>query len=109
MYKYDVIILPMAEEDIVRNTDYIALDKQSPETALALGRGFRKTIESLKFHPNRHELDDDLILANHGVRKLYYKNYKIFYIVMESAKKVYILGVLHMLVDSKALLLRRIK
>ena len=41
------LLLPLAEEDIIRNTDYIAFDKKSPETALALARGFRKEIASL--------------------------------------------------------------
>jgi plasmid stabilization system protein ParE len=109
MQRYKVITLPMAEEDILSNTDYIAFDKKSPGTALELGYGFRKTIETLSTYPYRHELDDDQILADYGVRKIYYKNYKIFYVVKKEAKMVYILGVLHMLVDSKSLLLRRIK
>ena len=58
-------------------------------------------------NPNRHELDEDEQLAVHGVRRHYYKNYKIYYKVSETNKTVYILGVLHMLVDSRAVLLRR--
>jgi len=108
MHKYEVITLPMAEEDMLRNTDYIAYEKLSPETTIELGRGFRKAIGTLQAYPFRHELDEDEILASHGVRKLYYKSYKIFYSVSEYDNKVYILGVLHMLVDSKALLLRRL-
>lgn len=44
MQMYDVIILPKAEEDILNNTDYIAFEKKSPETALRLAAGFRNTI-----------------------------------------------------------------
>lgn len=62
MHKYQIIMLPMAEEDIVRNTDYIAYDKKSPETALKLSRGFRKAISKLDHNPSRHELDDYVYL-----------------------------------------------
>ena len=106
MYKYHVETLPLAEEDIIRNTDYIAFDKKSPDTALALARGFRKEIANLANSPQRHECDEDEELANYGVRKHYYKNFKIYYLIDEQESVVYILRVLHMLVDSKALLLR---
>lgn len=34
MRMYEVMILPLAEEDIINNTDYIAFEKKAPETAL---------------------------------------------------------------------------
>jgi len=40
----------MAEEDILRNTDYIAYDKKSPDTALQLSRGFCKGIQNRVVH-----------------------------------------------------------
>ena len=79
MPKYEVIILPLAEDDIVRNTDYIYYDKKSPNTARMLLSGFRKAVGELAFMPEMHELD-------------------------EEKGKVFVLRVLHMLVDSKALL-----
>ena len=109
MRKYQIIILPMAEDDIVRNTDYIAYDKKSPDTALKLIRGFRNAISKLEYNPNLHELDEDEELAYFGVRKHYYKNYKIYYLVSEMESVVYILGVLNMRVDSRAIILRRIE
>ena len=102
---YNVIVLPMAEEDIVDNTDYIAFEKKSPETALRLAMGFRDTIAKLEFMPEQHELDEDEELAIHGVRKCYYKNYKIFYYIDMEKTTVYVLRVLHMLVNAKPLLL----
>ena len=44
MRMYSVIVLPMAEEDIISNTDYIAFEKKAPETALQLAIGFRNAI-----------------------------------------------------------------
>lgn len=37
---YKVMMRPFAEEDIRNNTDYIAFDKKTPETALKLAMGF---------------------------------------------------------------------
>ena len=54
--------------------------------------------------PERNELDEDELLAKLGVRKDYYRNYKIYYVI--DADTIYIVRILHMLVDSKAWLYR---
>ena len=41
---YKVMMLPLAENDIEDNTDYIVYEKKEPETALKLAMGFRNTI-----------------------------------------------------------------
>lgn len=51
MQMYKVMMLPMPEEDIMNNTDYIAFEKKAPETALELAMGFRYTIARLEFMP----------------------------------------------------------
>ena len=103
---YDVIILPLAEEDIINNTDYIAFEKRAPETALQLAMGMRNTIAKLEFMPEKHELDEDEELAAMGIHKCYYKNYKIFFYINKEKQAVYVLRVLHMLVNAKPLLLK---
>ena len=70
MQMYKVMMLPMAEEDIMNNTDYIAFEKKASETALELAMGFRNTIAKLEFMPKQHELDEDeelhlLMVDNH--------------------------------------------
>lgn len=102
---YKVQILPKAEEDICANTDYIAFVKKAPETALQLARGFYKTIAKLEYMPKVFEIDEDKELAAKGIRKCYYKNYKIYFYIDETAKEVYVLRVLHMLVDAKSKLI----
>jgi len=102
---YDVSILPLAEHDIARNTDYIFYEKESPETAKKLLAGFQSTIRRLEQFPESHELDEDEDLAAMEIRKCYYKNYKIFFYVNGEKQTVYVLRVLHMLVDAKSLLL----
>ena len=106
MTKYKVITLPLAEEDIADQTDYIAFELKSSETAVNMVKGFRKTINSLSLFPQSHELDEDEELAGYGIRKTYYKNYKIYFMIDERERTVYILRVFHMLVDSKEKILR---
>ena len=49
-------------------------------------------------------MDEDELLARWGVRKDYYRNYKIYYVI--EGDTIYIVRILHMLVDSKAWLYR---
>ena len=107
MRMYKVLILPLGEEDIMNNTDYIAFEKKAPETALELAMGFRNTIAKIEFMPKQHELDEDEDeeLAAREIRKCYYKNYKIYFFIDERSSTVYVLRVLHMLVNAKPLLL----
>ncbi len=104
--EYKVVTLPLAEEDIADQTDYIAFELKSPETAVNMVRGFRKAINSLSLFPQSHELDEDEELAGYGIRKTYHKNYKIYFLIDEREQTVYILRVFHMLVDSREKILR---
>lgn len=105
MRMYNVQILPLAEEDIVNNTDYIAFEKNAPDTALELAIGFRNCIAKLEFMPEQHEVDEDEELAALGIRKCYYKSYKIFFYINNESNTVFVLRVLHMLVNAKPILL----
>lgn len=106
MKEYRVVTLPLAEANIADQTDYIALELKSPETALNMVKGFRKVISSLSLFPQSHELDEDEELAAYGIRKTYYKNYKIYFLIDGKEQTVYILRVFHMLVDSREKILR---
>ena len=105
MQMYKVMMLPRAEDDIVNNTDYIAFKKKAPETALNLAMGFYNTIAKLEFMPKQYELDEDEELAALEIRKCYFKNYMIYVFIDERISTVYVLRVLHMLVNAKPLLL----
>lgn len=98
--------MPLAERDIVDQTDYIAFELKSPETAIKMVNGFRKTINNLCIFPQRHEFDEDEELAKYKIRKTYYKNYKIYLVVDEDEHIVYVLRVLYMLVESKRRVLK---
>lgn len=84
--------------------DYIAYELKNPSAAENTVSGIRAKINSLVNFPERNELDEDELLAGLGVRKDYYRNYKIYYVIEEDT--IYIVRILHMLVDSKAWLYR---
>ena len=50
-------------------------------------------------------MDEDEELAAREIRKCYYKNYQIYFFIDERIRTVYVLRVLHMLVNAKPLLL----
>lgn len=97
-------ITNLAERDLENVGDYIAYELKNPSAAEDIVKGIRKQINALTDFPERNELDEDVLLAELGVRKDYFKNYKIYYIILEDA--IYIVRILHMLVDSRAWLYR---
>lgn len=104
MMQYRIEITNLAEEDLENTGDYIAYELKNPTAAVNTVNGIRKQINSLVNFPERNELDEDEVLAELGVRKDYYRNYKIYYIIDKDT--IYIVRILHMLVDSRAWLYR---
>ena len=66
-------------------------------------------INNLRYLPESHELDDDPVLAKQGIHKIYFKEYKIFFIIDHITNTVYVIRILHMLVDSKSQLYRTLR
>lgn len=104
MKQYQIEITELAEQDLENAGDYIAYELKNPTAAQNAVKGIRAQIDSLSNFPERNELDEDELLATLGVRKDYYRNYKIYYVI--DADTIYIVRILHMLVDSKAWLYR---
>lgn len=102
--QYRIEIANLAEEDLENAGDYIAYELKNPTAAVNTVNGIRKQIDSLADFPERNELDEDEVLAELGVRKDYYRNYKIYYLIDKDT--IYIIRILHMLVDSRAWLYR---
>jgi plasmid stabilization system protein ParE len=96
----------LAEEDLENAGDYIAFELLNPSAAENTVKGIREQANKLRDFPERHELDDDPVLAELGVHKTYYKEYKIFYTIDHEASKIHIVRILHMRVDSRAWLYR---
>lgn len=100
MRQYQIRITELAEEDLENAGDYIANELKNPSAAENTVSGIRAKINSLVDFSERNELDEDELLAGLGVRKDYYRNYKIYYVIEEDT--IYIVRILYMLVDSKA-------
>ena len=104
MKQYRIEITELAEQDLENAGDYIAYELKNPTAAENTIKGIRTQINSLSSFPERNELDEDEVLAELGVRKDYYRDYKIYYVI--NANTIYIVRILHMLVDSRAWLYR---
>lgn len=99
MKHYRIEITELAEQDLENASDYIAYTLKNPSAAINTVKGIRTQIKSLANFPERNELDEDEFLAQLGVCKEYYKKYKIYYIT--DSDTIYIVRILHMLVNSK--------
>jgi len=83
------------------HADYIAFELKSPETALQMVKGLKRTINNLSIFPQSHGLDEDEELSKYGIRKVYYKKYKIYFLIDVVEKTVFILRIFHMRSDRK--------
>ena len=63
--------------------------------------GWRNGIRVKLYRIEITELDEDPVLATFGVRMDYYRNYKIYYVADNENSVVYVIRILHMLVDSR--------
>lgn len=102
MQQYSVRIGDLAEQDLEMAGDYIADVLHSPLAAANTVHGIRLEANTLRELPERHELDPDPMLAELGVRRTYYKEYKIFYIIDYEIAEVYVVRILHTREDSQA-------
>ena len=78
MQQYKIRISKLAEQDLENAGDYIAFELLNHIAAGNMVKGIREQINKLEAFPAGYELDDDYILAELGVHKTYYKEYKIF-------------------------------
>jgi hypothetical protein len=74
MKEYKVITLPLAEEDIADQTDYIAFELKSPETAVNMVRGFRKIIKAFKLSSLKAFI---MMIMYNGTNIYFYPQYGI--------------------------------
>lgn len=98
MKHYKIKLTPLATQDIEQLGDYIAFQLENPTAALNTMQGIRQTISSLQIMPQRHQLYEDQALSEYGLRVIYFKNYRIFYLIHED--EVRIIRILHMLTNS---------
>ena len=93
MQKYAIKMSDLAENDLENAGDYIALVLINPIAAKNTVNGIREEVNKLQYFPESHELDEDPMLAEFGIRKTYFKDYKIFFWINHAMRVVYAPGV----------------
>lgn len=90
MPEYSVVLTRRAKDDIVDIGDYITYTLLEPETARNFIKGLRQAITTLRKLPNRYPLIYDVVLDSQGIHCMPYKNYYVFYEVVDSMSTVII-------------------
>lgn len=93
MNNYRIVLTQRAKDDIIDIGDYITYSLPEPDTSKNFIQGLRNSISQLKFFPYRFPLVQDNILQNQGIRCMPYKNYYIFYQIIEPTQTVFILRI----------------
>ncbi|MBQ8823074.1 MAG: type II toxin-antitoxin system RelE/ParE family toxin [Lachnospiraceae bacterium] len=93
MTKYRLTLTQKAKDDIVDIGTYITETLLSPDTSKRFIKGLRKSISELKFFPYKFPLVQDDFLQNQGIRCIPYKNYYVFYKIIEQSYTVVVLRV----------------
>ena len=93
MPEYRIVLTRRAKDDIVDIGDYITYTLLEPETAWNFVKGLRKAIATLNSFPDGYALIDDVVLASQGIHCMPYKNYYVFYEVVDAMKTVIVLRV----------------
>ncbi len=109
MQRYTIKMSVLAGRDLEHIGDYIAYELLNPQASLNTVKGIRKQMRKLQYFPERHELDTDPILAECGVHKIYFKEYKIFYTIDKEDDIVNVVRILHRLADSRSWLSRTLE
>lgn len=83
MNDYRITLTQRAKDDIIDIGDYITYTLLEPNTSRNFIKGLRDSISQLRLFPYKFPLVQDVVLQNQGIRCMPYKNYYIFYEVME--------------------------
>lgn len=93
MNNYRVTLTRQAKDDIIDIGDYISYTLLEPDTSRNFIKGLRNSISQLKYFPYKFPLIQDDILQHQGIRCMTYKNYYIFYEVIEAMQVIVVLRV----------------
>lgn len=92
---YQVILTPLAIEQIQQTMAYITQTLQAPETAQRWAQLLRSEIQGLSFLPFRFPLTSEEPWCSRGVRKMTVKNFLVYYIVDEAQSLVTVTAVIY--------------
>lgn len=92
---YDYEFMPSAIHDLEVITDYIAFELCAKESAVALLDKVEAAIAAACRFPYANPPVNDALLKVKGYRKLFVKNYIVFYIPDEERRKLYVMRVMY--------------
>ena len=93
MNDYQITLTKRAKDDIIDIGDYITYTLLEPDTSKTFIKGLRQSISQLKFFPYKFPLVQDDILQSQSIRCMPYKNYYVFYEIVEAMQVVIILRI----------------
>lgn len=89
MAEYDVVLLPVASDDLLEITRYISEKLHAPQAAEAFILELDKLVDQLGRHPYSYELYRDERPLAYEVRRAPVKNYVVYYVVMEDRVEIH--------------------
>ena len=93
MDDYRIILTQRAKDDIIDIGDYISFILLEPEISISFIKGLKNSISQLTLFPAKFPLVQDDTLQSQGIRCMPYKNYYIFYKIVEIRQVVIILRI----------------
>lgn len=93
MNEYRIVLTHRAKDDIIDIGDYITYTLLEPDTSKNFIKGLRNSISQLIDFPYKFPLVQDDILQRQGIHYMPYKNYYVFYEVVEMMQVVIIIRV----------------
>ncbi len=93
--KYDVQITEYALAQMEEIKHYIINELYAPQAAYHLLLEIKKTIASLENLPFRHPLVDEEMWKEKGIRKIFVKNFILYYWIDQEKRIVYVTAVVY--------------
>lgn len=93
MNNYRITLTKRAKDDIIDIGDYITYTLLEPNISINFIKGLKQSISQLKFFPYKFPLVQDDLLQNQGIRCMPYKNYYIFYEIIEIMQTIIVLRI----------------
>lgn len=94
---YEVVYLPTARRQLAEIIDYITLELNAPDAALAFIEALDATTRSLSEMPYRHPVYHSRFAIPEEIRFVPVKRYNLFYRVYEEEKIVEVRRIIHQL------------
>lgn len=93
MNNYRITLTKRAKDDIIDIGDYITYTLSEPNISINFIKGLKQSISQLKFFPYKFPLVQDDLLQNQDIRCMPYKNYYIFYEIIEIMQTIIVLRI----------------